>query len=221
MQANSAKYDIIFWDLDGTLSDSREGIFNALIYAIEKMGLKVPEEDVLNSFIGPPLYKSFMDHFFPEDENKAREGVKYYREYYTVKGIYENQLYPGIEALIKDIHSTGTPQFLVTAKPTPYAKIVLEHSKIDHIIKEVHGSNMDGSRSGKAEIIRDIFKAHPALKKKKIVMIGDRYYDIEGAKKHKLKSIAVLYGFGTEDELYSYLPNFTAKNSEELRKLLL
>lgn len=220
MKPTSAKYDIVFWDLDGTLSNSKEGIFNAIFYACDKEGVSHPNEEVLNSFIGPPLYVSFMKHFYPKDEAKARQMVDYYREYYSSKGIYENSLYPGILEIVQDLHDLKVPQYLVTAKPTPYAKIVLEHSKIDHIIKEVHGSNMDGSRSGKKEIIRDIFKVNPSLKKKKIVMIGDRYYDIVGGKHHKLKTIAVLYGFGSEDELYEHLPNFTAANDTQLRQLL-
>lgn len=200
------KYDIYFWDLDGTISNSQEGIFNSIKYALDKLNIEHPNQEVLNSFIGPPLYVSFMKHWFPRNERMARKAVSYYREYYADKGIYENTNYDGINEILESIKSKGAILIVATAKPTQYAKEVLKHSNIDHLFSDVYGSNMDGSRSSKIEIIKDIFKDHPEYKSKKCVMIGDRYYDLRGAKHHKIDGIGVLYGFGTKEELEAESP---------------
>ena len=214
------KYDIYFWDLDGTISNSQEGIFNSIKYALDKLNLEHPSQEVLNSFIGPPLYVSFMKHWFPNDEEMGHKAVAYYREYYADKGIYENTNYEGINEVLESIKSKGATLILATAKPTQYAKIVIEHAKVDHLFSEVYGSNMDGSRSSKVEIIRDIFKDYPEFKFKKCVMIGDRYYDLKGAQHHNIDGIGVLYGFGTKEELEAESPVAIVTKPDDFMSLI-
>jgi phosphoglycolate phosphatase len=214
------KYDVYFWDLDGTISNSQEGIFNSILYSVQKLGLKKPSLDTLRSFIGPPLYESYMKNWFPNDKDSAQEAVRLYREYYTEKGVFQNEVYPGIKYLIQTLSLHGAKHFIATAKPTLYAEIVIDHSGIKDQFIEVFGSHLDGSRSSKIEIIRDIFLTYPELKSKKCVMIGDRYYDLLGANHHNIDGIGVLYGFGSHEELSKEDPKGLANNSKELRGLL-
>ncbi len=214
------RYHNYFWDLDGTISNSAEGIFNSIKFALKKLELDIPSQEVLNSFIGPPLYVSFMKYWFPKNEKMGHYAVELYREYYAEKGIYENSLYEGIDSILTEIKSNGGKLYLATAKPTDYAKIVLKHSKIDHLFEDVYGSNMDGSRSSKVEIIRDLFNNYPTMKNDKCVMIGDRYYDLAGANHHNIDGIGVLYGFGTKEELEKENPKHIISKTVDFKNIL-
>lgn len=214
------QYKTILFDLDGTLTDPGIGITRSVAYALRKMGLKDVEEHTLFKFIGPPLTDSFSEynHF---DAQEVKQAVVYYREYYSDKGLYENELYEGIPELLKALLGKGYRIGLATSKPTDFAQIILEHFKIAEYFTFVAGSNLDGTRGEKAEVIEHALKNLMITDLSQVVMIGDREYDIYGAKKMGLDSIGVGYGYGTKEELITAGATHYCETVEALKNLLL
>ncbi|MBC7958787.1 MAG: HAD family hydrolase [Vallitaleaceae bacterium] len=207
-------YQNILFDLDGTLTDSKEGITKAVQYALSKFDIDAPNLDLLESFIGPPLEVSFKDlyHFSEEDIKKA---ISHYRVYFAEQGMYENVLYPGIENLLKILKGKGRRIYVATSKPTFFAEQILKHFSIDSYFDGVFGSHLDGRRVDKTEIIAAIMKERIPTDET-VVMIGDRKYDIIGARNNGVDTIAVGYGYGSEDELKICEPNYFVHNLDEL-----
>lgn len=214
------KYDNYFWDLDGTISNSQEGIYNSILYSLDKLNIPKPEEHVLRSFIGPPLYVSYMKYWFPGNEEKAQHAVSLYREYYQEKGIYENSVFSGIENILSELKKGGAKLFVTTAKPTKYAKIVLQHTGLEQYFEEVFGSHMDGSRANKKELIQAVYDEFPETNKGKNIIIGDRYYDLQGGNHHQIDTAAVLFGYGSMDELQAENPTYLCIDYNELNQAL-
>jgi phosphoglycolate phosphatase len=192
-------YKNILFDLDGTLTDPYEGITNSAKYALGKFNISEDAAGDLSRIIGPPLELSFREFFHLNGEN-VKKAVAYYREYYTVKGIYENKLYDGMEALLQELRRRGLHCFTATSKPEKFAGIVLRHFKIDRYFDGVVGSNMDGSRSDKGDVIAYTLEKYH-LKKEETIMIGDTKYDAIGARKNGIDILAVTYGYGSVGEL--------------------
>lgn len=213
-------YRYLLFDLDGTVTDSEEGILNSIRYCLAHYKIHPPEDKVLKKFIGPPLVQSLKDHY-AFDPEKAIRAVKVYRQYFRKKGIYENKLYPGISSLLKSLQKKDKINILATAKPTYYAKKIVRHFKIDPYFRDIIGSNLDGSRMEKKDIIRHILDRYPEIPVEKFIMIGDRMHDIEGALHHKMDSIWVRYGYGDDDEMQPYTPTYIAESVKDLEKLLL
>ena len=214
------KYDNYFWDLDGTISNSQEGIYNSILYSLDKLSIETPSEEILRSFIGPPLYVSYMKYWYPGNEEKAQHAVSFYREYYQEKGVYENVVYPGIKDLISSLKDAGSRMFVTTAKPTRYAKIVIEHSGMSDLFEAVYGSEMDGNWSDKTELIQAVYDDYPETKNQKNIIIGDRYYDLQGGNNHGIDTAAVLFGYGSKEELQNENPSYICENTEELKSNL-
>ena len=191
-------YQHILFDLDGTLTDPQEGIINSIQYALKRFGVKRENAELLH-FIGPPLHKSFQGIF--ETEEKAFEAVAVYREYYAVKGIYENKLFDGITQLLQLLQSNNKILHIATSKPTIFAEQILEHFNIQQYFKTIVGSNLDGTRTEKKEIIQEVINRIPNANVNELVMIGDRMYDVIGGKHFKMDTIAVTFGYGTLREL--------------------
>lgn len=212
-------YSHILFDLDGTITDSEEGILNSIRYCLSHYRIAHPEPAFMKKFIGPPLIQSLVEHykFNPEQAEKA---VKVYRTYFRKKGIYENKLYPGIADLLNTLRHKGKILILATAKPTYYAKKIARHFGINEYLYEIVGSHMDGSRMEKKEIIQYILDRLPEVPREKFVMIGDRKHDIQGARYFGLDSIWVEYGYGDEDEIRPLTPTHIARNVDELYPLL-
>lgn len=215
------KYDNYFWDLDGTISNSKEGIYNSILYSLDKLSIEKPSEDILRSFIGPPLYVSYMKHWYPESKEKAQHAVSLYREYYQEKGVYENSVFSGIKELISALKEAGSKMFVTTAKPTHYAKIVIEHSGMSDLFEAVYGSEMGGSRANKTELIQAVYDDYPTIKNEKNIIIGDRYYDLQGGNSHGIDTAGVLFGYGTLEELQSEKPTYICANTDELTSNLI
>ncbi len=192
-------FEYIFFDLDGTLTDPAEGITNSFIYALNYFGLEIPSYQKLCSFIGPPLVHTFEKEFGFKDE-KNTLAVKKYREYFAQKGLFENKVYPGIEDFLQTLKKKGKHLAVATSKPQEYSVKILEHFGLAEYFEEICGSNMDESRSNKDEVIAYALRQMKVKDKSKVLMIGDREYDILGAKKNGLKSCGVLYGYGTLQE---------------------
>ena len=189
----------LLFDLDGTLTDPMVGITSSVQYALEKFGIHVRYLKELIPFIGPPLEESFQK-FYGFSKEDAEKAIQYYREYYAPKGIFENEVYEGIPEMLAHLTEAGFTLLVATSKPTVFARKVLKHFGMEDYFSFVGGSELDGSRTKKAEVISYILKTC-GIEAKEAIMIGDRRHDIEGGKACGLESVGVLYGYGTEQEL--------------------
>lgn len=189
----------LLFDLDGTLTDPMVGITSSVQYALEKFGIHVRYLKELIPFIGPPLAESFQK-FYGFSKEDAEKAIQYYREYYAPKGIFENEVYEGIPEMLAHLTEAGFTLLVATSKPTVFARKVLKHFGMVDYFSFVGGSELDGSRTKKAEVISYILKTC-GIEAKEAIMIGDRRHDIEGGKACGLESVGVLYGYGTEQEL--------------------
>ncbi len=213
------KYSNLIFDLDGTLTDSAKGITRSVQYALNKYGINASEEE-LKPFIGPPLHLSFIKEYgFSEKE--AFKAVEHYRDYYRETGIFENQLYPSVAKMLEAFNNNGAKLFIATSKPTVFAEKILKHFAIDNYFNIIAGSNLDGTRVEKKEVIGYVLNNTVNADKGETVMIGDREHDIRGAQTWKLDSIAVTYGYGSLDELIAAKPTYIVNSPEELTELLL
>ena len=188
----------IFFDLDGTLTDSAPGIIHSVQYALKKYGIEAEEND-LRSFIGPPLVHSFQERF-GFDHDKALEAVAYYREYFTAGGMFENSVYPGVEEMLQKLKEDGLMLAVATSKPELFSKQILEHFALTRYFDFIGGAAMDETRTTKVEVLSyalQELQVDPA----KAVMIGDRENDMEAASLLGTESIGVLYGYGSKEEL--------------------
>jgi phosphoglycolate phosphatase len=211
--------DNILFDLDGTLTDPKEGIVNSILYSLEKLGIQENFIDELDSFIGPPLRESFAVRYSLSND-LADKAMLYYREYFSVKGLFENKIYNGVEDLLESLSSHRYKLYVATSKPTVYATEILRHFKIDDYFDEITGSNLDNTRTDKTEIISYIVSAYGLLACDSF-MIGDRKHDIIGGKNNSMKTIGVTYGYGSLEELSSYQPDFIVNNCNEIDTLLI
>ena len=214
----SKDYKYILFDLDGTLTDPKEGITKSFQYALRHFGI---EEDLANleKFIGPPLHDSFRDDYnFSEEE--VEEAVTKFREYFAQNGIFENKIFLGVKEVLEYLHSNNKRILLATSKPTIFAEKILKHFEIDKYFEYIGGSNLDGSRSEKNEVINHVLEVCKVSSMEDVIMIGDRKYDVIGAKKIGVDSIGVLYGYGDLEELQEVNPTYIIKNIEELKNIL-
>lgn len=189
---------VYLFDLDGTLTDPKEGITKSVAYALEKFDITVKHLDDLCVFIGPPLLDSFMKEY-GMSESMANDAIRYYREYFSLKGIFENKVYDGIEAMLKMLKEKGHTCIVATSKPEEFARQIIEHFQLQAYFDDVCGATMDGSRSKKGDVIAYALNKH-AIKKDAAIMVGDRKHDIIGAHENGLPCIAVLYGYGSREE---------------------
>ena len=213
------RYNNILFDLDGTLTDSAEGVTRSIRYALLKFGIESHTDD-LKSFIGPPLQQSFQIHY-GFSEAKAIQALNHYRDYFREKGIFQNKLYPYVTETLEELAANGINLFLATSKPTVFAETVLQNFQIKNFFSLIAGSNLDGTRVEKSEIIAFVLKQLGNHDKAETVMVGDREHDIIGARECGLDSIAVTYGYGSLSELTSARPTYMADSIPELRALLL
>ena len=186
----------VLFDLDGTLTDSSEGIVNSVRYMLEKRGLVIPDEATLHSFIGPPLTET-LSKLYDLTEKESQEAIAIYREYYSEKGIKQLAVYPGIIELLTEL-STIYNLAIATSKPEVFANQIIRETGLSKYISHIFGADLVGERSQKQAVIAYALKE---LENKSAIMIGDREFDILGAKANHLKSIGVLYGFGDRKEL--------------------
>lgn len=194
------KYQYIFFDLDGTLTDSGIGISNSVKYALRKLGYPVEEERVMTEFVGPPLWKSFQ-MFCNMTKEEAEHAVDVYREYFSVTGLFENEVYDGIRPMLEALKAKGYKMAIATSKPEIYSVQIIKHFQLDSYFEFVAGSTMDGSRVAKADVIRHAMDSLGLDDASKILMAGDREHDVLGAKQLGMDCVGVLWGYGSEDEL--------------------
>ncbi len=218
MKYASDLFDFFLFDLDGTLTDPGEGITASVAYALNKCGIPVKDKTELYAFIGPPLTESFRDLFgFSESEQKR--AVEYYREYYAKRGIFENKPYEGIEETLRFLKAQGKTIAVATSKPEQFSVRILEHFGLSGYFDAVCGATMDETRTNKADVIAYALKtlSVPEKTRCRVLMTGDRKFDVTGAKANGIRSAAVLYGYGSEEELRSCEPDFIFSSPDELR----
>ena len=190
----------IFLDLDGTLTDPKQGIHGSIRYALTKMGQPLSENINIDWTIGPPLKASLAKLLNTQDESAAEQALQYYRERFSTIGLYENVPYPHVQQTLQQLQHRGYQLYLATAKPQVYAVRILEHFDLLKYFTQPYGSELTGERTNKGDLIQYILQQE-ALAPETCVMVGDREYDILGARRNRVKSIAVTYGYGTEQEL--------------------
>lgn len=211
--------NVILFDLDGTLIDSQEGIFNGLRHAMERIGMEVPEETVLRKFIGPSIGMTLME-LFGFSKEKADEAVKYYREFYRETGLFQCSLYPGIRELVQALVKQGRKVGLATKKPEEFAVKILENLEMTPYFSTICGATMNDRSNGKGEIITRALSALSVTEKYRAVLIGDTFYDCDGAEEAGIDCIGVLYGFGDGFTMREHGAAAIASDASELSRLL-
>lgn len=207
------------FDLDGTLVDSQNGIIKSIVFTLNKFKIYESDSKRLRSFVGPPLKESFVK-YYDMKENTADDAVRVFREYYNKNGLYEVELYEGTRAMLDTLKSCGYRLFIATSKPTIFAQKIAKYLRVDSYFEEIAGSNLDNTRSKKAEIIEYLIDTFHMGNKKEILMIGDKSQDILGAAKCDISAIGVSYGYGTESELQQSHPIYIADSPEKLTKYI-
>ena len=211
---------VVLFDLDGTLTDPFNGITNSVAYALKKFGIDVDDRRSLACFIGPPLVDSFIE-YYGFSRADAETAVVYYREYFADKGLYENELYPGVSEMLENLKSQGLHLVLATSKPERFAKIILDYFDLTKYFDYVCGASFDSSRSKKGDVISYALSTAKVNLCDKIIMVGDRKHDVIGARKNGIDTIGVLYGYGDESELNESGAKFVVSTISELTQLLL
>lgn len=213
-------YQTILFDLDGTITDSAPGIINSAAYALNKFGIPVEDRSTLRRFIGPPLQQSFMQ-FYGLSADEGKLGIKYYREYYTAKGIFENALYDGIPELLGALKAAGKRVLLATSKPESFAVQILEHFGIAQYFDLIAGATLDEKRVEKPDVIAYALASAGITEVSQCVMVGDRKHDILGANQFGMDSVGVLYGYGDLAELAGTGATHIVESVTALGELLL
>ena len=211
---SKAKYKYVFFDLDGTLTQSEFGIMAAAVRALTHFGIETPSKEILKKFIGPPLYVSFHD-FYGLNDKDSEEAIKIYREYYVKEGVYQAPLYEGIKEMLESLKAAGCTLMITTSKPEAMAVIVAKNDGISDYFDGIIGPSLDEHDPNKAILIRRAMKAlglSEADILEECLMIGDRFYDIEAACEVGIDSIGVLYGYGNEQELRDAGATYIAEN---------
>ena len=213
------RYQYLLFDLDGTITDPKVGITTCVQYALEHFGIHEPDNDKLEPFIGPPLQDSF-EQFYHMD---AETAVAKYRERFQTVGLYENEIYDGMADLLKTLKEGGCRLAVASSKPTVFVKKILEHFDVVQYFDVVVGSELDGSRAKKEEVVQEALRQldpKGQVSSGQMVMIGDRYFDVQGAKAHHLDSIGVAYGYAAEGELQQAGATFVVDTVQQLKELL-
>ena len=207
----------ILFDLDGTLTDSGEGIINCAILALEHFGCRIPSREEMRVFVGPPLHESFINHGVPAD--KAEEAIKIYRSRYIPIGAYENTPYPGIRELLEALKAAGHKLYVATSKPEAMSINILKHFDLAKYFDMICGATMDTSRSSKEAVIAYLLEQNGRADN--MIMVGDTKFDILGAKEHGIPAIGVSWGYGKVEDMEAAGATAIAYSMDELLSLLL
>lgn len=209
----------VLFDLDGTITDSAKGIINSVCYALEKYGRKVDDRESLKCFVGPPLQRQFEEYVGVSSEEGAKL-VDLYREYYTTKGIFENEVYDGIIETVKKLRKRGVHTCIATSKPEVFARKIAEHFGFDSDFDFIGGSLLDGGRVKKADVIEYVLESCGVKEKSRVLMVGDREHDILGAREAHVHSVGVLYGYGNRQELEEAGAEYIVEYPEDICEML-
>jgi len=213
------KYDICLFDLDGTLTDSEQGIKNSFAHAAKSFGINPAGVDI-SRFLGPPIRESARIILGRDDEDEIEALVAKYREYFVERGMFENEVYPGVIELLEALAQSGVILTVATSKVGIYAERILEHFDLAKYFRLIVGCEMNGERSTKFELITHTFKTL-GIDGSRAVMIGDRRQDIEGAKSAGVDNVAAIWGYSTPGEFYATPPTFFAKTPADILQIIL
>lgn len=205
----------LFFDLDGTLTDPKEGITRCIQHALSALGAESPATEALLWCIGPPLLQSFEQLL---DADRAPRAVSLYRERFSDIGLYENAVYPGVRTLLEDLQQTGHSLHVASSKPRVFVERILEHFNLTHFFDGVYGAELDGTRSDKTELLRHALN-HTGHASQQACMIGDRKHDAIGAINNQVRFIGVLYGYGDVEELTAAGARELAEDTAQLRQI--
>ena len=211
------KKKAIFFDLDGTLTDSGEGIINCATLALNYFGLPVPSRQEMRVFVGPPLDQTFIRYGVPAD--KTDEAIRVFRSRYTTVGKFENFPYPGVREMLEALKEQGCRLFVATSKPESLANEVLNHFDLAKYFEKICGATMDGSRSHKADVIRYLLAQVSGVEN--VVMVGDTAYDVIGAAEHQIPCIGVSWGYGLIEDMEKAGAVSIAHSPESLMQMIL
>lgn len=215
------KYDYVIFDFDGTVVDTGEGILKSLQYSFREMGRDVPSSDDLKKFIGPPIHYSYTTYYGVSEE-EVGEYIKKYRERYRAKGIYECALYKGFPEILDALHEKGVKVGIASSKPESLIYDVANYLGITEKFDAIVGVQIDDSNhSSKTGLVLESMKKLNAEDKKKVLMVGDRCYDIDGASGAEVDSCGVLWGYGSKEEFREYNATYIVSDTEELLKIVL
>lgn len=212
-------YQYILFDLDGTLTDPREGITKSVQYALAKMGIEEPDLSALEHFIGPPLYDEFR-RCYDFDDVQAKQAVAAYRERFSVHGWKENILFDGVPAMLKTLRAAGKTLAIASSKPTLFVEKILELFEIASYFDVVSGATLDGSISTKAQVVEQALTLLSVKDRKSAVLVGDRMHDVEGARSCGIDCVGVTFGFGGLQELQQAGAKYIVQDFAELMHLL-
>ncbi len=212
-------YNYILFDLDGTLTDPAEGITNSAAYALEKLGIINTDRTELYPFIGPPLYDSFRE-FCGLSHEDATKAVSFYRENFREKGIFENKVYDGIPEVLKALKAAGCKLSLATSKPDIFAEKILDHFDLLKYFDFIAASTLAGDRGTKADVVRYALEQLKVEDLSEALMVGDRKFDIEGAKECGIDSVGVIFGYGGREELAVAGATFLAEKPDDILRIV-
>ena len=216
-------FPYVLFDLDGTLTDPKPGITQCVQYALHCMGIEEPDLDKLEPFIGPPLTDSFRE-FYGMDQEQAAEAVAKYRERFSEKGLYENEIYPGMKQMLEKLKTAGCHLAVASSKTEHFVKLILEYFDIDGYFEVIVGSELDGTRCQKEEVVAEAlrrFFPDGNIPCDDIVMVGDRKFDIIGGREMGLHQIGVAYGYAPEGELEAAEAEYIVNDLDELERVLI
>jgi phosphoglycolate phosphatase len=194
------KFNSLFFDLDGTLTDPRAGIVACIRFALDELGVYCPADDLLKNYIGPPLRGTFSTLLGTTASDQIELAMNTFRLRFADKGLFENELYDGVPGMLSDLRKATDAMYIATSKPAVYAQRIVEHFGIERHFRKVYGSELDGRHDNKAELLAHLIEAE-RLFSPTAVMIGDRDVDVLAAKAVGIQSIGVLWGYGSEEEL--------------------
>lgn len=214
------RYDSVIFDFDGTVADTGEGVFHAIRYAIEKQGLPQPPDSEMRRFIGPPLKESFGEFFPWIDAECIDRLIELYREDYSAGGIYRFKLYDGMEKLLTDLKNAGIKTAIASSKPDFFIKQILDKCGLDKYFDVPVGAANEDVHADKAEIVAEAKKRLAALGCENPLMVGDRKFDINGAKAENVPVAAVLFGYGSREEFEQYNADYIVASCEELWQIV-
>ena len=213
------RFNTVLFDLDGTLTDPALGITNSVVYALRKDGRPVEEREKYLCFIGPPLHNSFKKYCGATDEEATRL-IRYYREYFADKGIFENGVYDGIPELLAELKNRGTRLILATAKPELFMHQIMERFDLAQYFDFMAGCTIDEKRAEKEEVIAYVLETQGITDLSNVAMVGDRENDIRGARLNGITAVGVLFGYGSREELVSAGAELLAETPRQLLEIL-
>jgi phosphoglycolate phosphatase len=218
-QVSMSRFSHIIFDLDGTLTDPRQGIGNSISYALQKMNINGFDGRIPEGFIGHSLQMGFK-HFFSMDDRQVLLAVKYFREYYSTRGLYENEPFQGVAAMLEELHLAGKKLYVATSKLEKFALEICSHFGFNKYIAGLKGADYNGEKP-KDVLISELLKENHIIPSEDVVMVGDTVFDMEGGKANGILTLAVTWGFGSETDLLKTAPDYIAGSVKEMHRLLL